>query len=119
MKLMLGVGLACALAAWQVQEWRYGSKIAEARIQGFESGYVQVVENQTVVVGSHVRYVEKVRVEYEVVEKEVERLVERPVYGNQCLDDDGLRVISSAIQAATCVSGADTALSSSCTPSGD
>lgn len=36
-----------------------------------------------------------------IVEKEVERVVEKPVYRNMCLDDDGLRIIAADIAART------------------
>lgn len=34
-----------------------------------------------------------------VVIKEVTRVVEKPVYRNECLDDDGLRILAADIQA--------------------
>lgn len=38
-----------------------------------------------------------IQVIYETIEKEVRHVVEKPVYRNICLDDDGLRVLSAAI----------------------
>lgn len=42
---------------------------------------------------------DKVRIEteYRDVIKEVQRVVEKPVYRNVCLDDDGMRLLRSAI----------------------
>ena len=37
---------------------------------------------------------EKVRIKYVQVVKEVEKIVDRPVYKNVCLDDDGLKAIN-------------------------
>lgn len=36
---------------------------------------------------------------WQQVEKEVERVVEKPVYSNVCLDDDGLRILADGIKA--------------------
>ncbi len=40
-----------------------------------------------------------IQVIYETIEKEVRHVVEKPVYRNICLDDDGLRVLAAAIAA--------------------
>lgn len=37
-------------------------------------------------------------VQYRTIVKTVDRIVEKPVYGNVCLDDDGLRAANSALQ---------------------
>lgn len=37
------------------------------------------------------------RTEFLTITKEVDRVVEKPVYRNQCFDDDGLRLIATAI----------------------
>ena len=39
----------------------------------------------------------KTEIRYVHITKEVEKLVDRPVYRNVCLDDDGLRAINSQI----------------------
>lgn len=43
----------------------------------------------------------KIEVRYETITKEVQHVVEKPVYRNICLDDDGLRVIRDALAAAS------------------
>ena len=40
----------------------------------------------------------KTEIRYVTVTKEVEKLVERPVYLQQCFDDDGLRVLNAQIR---------------------
>jgi len=37
------------------------------------------------------------RVKVETVTREVQKIIERPVYHNVCIDDDGLRIINSLI----------------------
>lgn len=39
----------------------------------------------------------KQRVKVETVTREVQKIIDRPVYSNVCIDDDGLRVINSLI----------------------
>jgi hypothetical protein len=39
------------------------------------------------------------RMRERIVVKEVDRVVEKPVYRNECLDDDGLRILTSDIDA--------------------
>lgn len=41
-----------------------------------------------------------INVEYRTITKTVERIVDRPVYLNQCIDDDGLRIINGFISGA-------------------
>lgn len=42
----------------------------------------------------------KIRTEFLTVTKEVERVVQKPVYLNICFDDDGLRIANAAIHPA-------------------
>ncbi|MFW1737464.1 MULTISPECIES: hypothetical protein [unclassified Acinetobacter] len=37
------------------------------------------------------------RVKVETVTREVQKIIERPIYNNVCIDDDGLRIINSLI----------------------
>jgi hypothetical protein len=39
------------------------------------------------------------RIIYRTIEKKVQQIVERPVYRNECVDDDGLRIITEALTA--------------------
>lgn len=47
----------------------------------------------------HERAKADVQVVYETITKEVQHVVEKPVYRNVCLDDDGLRIIGDALAA--------------------
>lgn len=42
---------------------------------------------------------ETVRTQFVTIEKEVDRVVEKPIYLQSCFDDDGLRVVNRAIGA--------------------
>jgi hypothetical protein len=41
----------------------------------------------------------KIEVKYRTITKEVQKVVERPVYRGTCLDDDGLRLVNAALKA--------------------
>ncbi len=89
-----------AAGAWQTQNWRYGAierdrlateaelrrnnqQAADRASAGFEAAQVQI------------------RTEFVPIEREVERVVEKPVYLAQCFDADGLRVLNAAITGTT------------------
>jgi len=40
---------------------------------------------------------QNIKVKYVTIEKEVERIVDRPIYLRACFDDDGLRLANSAL----------------------
>ena len=107
---------AAALAfagAWKVQDWRYGAQEA-ARLEQEREARVLRARSVDNAAASHEVEREQVAAEFKVITREVERIVEKPVYRNVCLDDDGLRVIGKAIgassnpsQPASAVPGAD------------
>ena len=43
----------------------------------------------------------QIRTQFRTITKEVDRVVEKPVYRNVCFDDDGLRLIRAAIDPTT------------------
>jgi len=87
--------LACS-GTWKVQDWRYASKEAErleaARESARMNARVADVASEKFEVAR-----EKIRTEFLVVTSEVEKIVEKPIYRNVCLDDDGLRALSAAL----------------------
>lgn len=46
---------------------------------------------------SHEQFQERERVVYQTITETVDRIVERPVYRNVCLDTSGLRALADAI----------------------
>lgn len=92
--------VAAAIASvgtWQVQSWRHDS--AElTRIEG-EREAKRMREKAATTAGiAFEQDKEKVRIVYEVIDKSIREIVERPVYRNVCLDPDGLRQLESAIE---------------------
>jgi hypothetical protein len=47
----------------------------------------------------------KTAIKYKTIVKEVEKVVERPVYSNLCLDDDGLRLVNAALTGSATAAG--------------
>jgi hypothetical protein len=94
--------LAAALGfagAWQVQDWRQAANAAEQAEQARELG-VQRAHQADAAAASHERFKADQAVQVQVITREVEHVVERPVYRNVCLDADGLRLIGQAIGSA-------------------
>lgn len=85
--------------AWQVQAWRYEANAAEAAEQAREQR-VQQARQADAAAASHEQFKADQAAQVQVITREVERVVEKPVYRNVCIDADGLRIISQAIGAA-------------------
>lgn len=100
-------GAAIAFAgAWTVQEWRYGAKEAVRLSAAVEAEKARDKASYTAATTfekgrTHVETV------YQTITETVETIVDRPVYQQQCFDDDGLRAIrdAAAETAATSTSG--------------
>lgn len=78
---------------------------------------VRQAERTSEVVQQHAQVKTETEIRYVTVTKEIEKLVDRPVYLQQCLDDDGLRVLNAQILG-TDSAGAGSALSGAGHPAG-
>lgn len=92
------IGLAIGgTAGWQVQGWRQ-DRIERARLER----EAEVRRHQARVADSaaaaHEADKARHRVEFQTIYSEVERVVEKPIYRNVCLDPDGLRALDAAIR---------------------
>lgn len=86
------------LAGWNVNGWRYRAAQADAA----DAQQQRKDENATTAdtaAQAHEADKAATRVEFRTVYRDVEKIVERPVYRSQCLDTDGLRALSRAIGA--------------------
>jgi len=83
--------------AWKVQGWRYEAK-DKARIEA----QIELSKNDRKVAQTASEGFEhdrnKANIKYRTIIQEVDRVVERPAYSQLCLDDDGLRLLRSAIR---------------------
>jgi hypothetical protein len=110
-KLLIAAGIAAALfvTGWTVRGWKAESDEArEQRLvqqvidkqRAHESRVAQTLEDKLVRLKANERLVEKHR----------ETIVERPVYRNGCIDDDGVRLIEAARAGKAPASGASAAV---------
>lgn len=90
------VGLAVGgTGAWQVQAWRADSA-ALKRVEQSKSDFLRREKAAYLPSVAHEQFKEKERVAYVSITETVERLVDRPVYRNICLDADGVRAYNAA-----------------------
>lgn len=102
---ILIAGLLSGFASgWKVQAWRHDSAALAAQEQARET---EKMRRQAVTNAARAYEVDKVRIrtEFVPITQEVERVIEKPVYRNVCLDDDGMRVLFGAISRANGVAG--------------
>lgn len=87
------------LGAWNVQAWRYAAKDAQrieaqAELARNDRKAAQVAsegfENDRT----------KTEIRYRTIDRQVQKIVDRPIYVRDCFDDDGLRVLRGALGAA-------------------
>lgn len=89
--LVLGGG-----TAWQVQAWRYDAREAE-RLEAERELRVQQARRADSAAASHEVRREQIAAEVRTIIREVEHVVERPLYRDRCLDDDGLHLLRRAV----------------------
>ena len=93
-------GLAAGFSgAWQVQAWRYDSAQLKQSERSARDTF-RNVERQDTAVGDYTKDQANAKVIYQRIVVEVDRIVERPVFRQQCMDADGLRILNSAIDGA-------------------
>ncbi len=93
-------GLAIGLVgAWNVQNWRHDSAQLK-QIERAAKDTFRNVERQDAAVGDFTKERENAKVIYQQITVEVDKIVDRPVYRNQCLDADGLRQLGAAVDGA-------------------
>ncbi|MDP1686899.1 hypothetical protein [Hydrogenophaga sp.] len=93
--LLVGVA-AGSWGAWQVQNWRQNT-IELQRIHRAAKDTARNVEIQDRAVGTYVQEQANAKPIYQRITVEVDKIVERPVYRDQCFDADGLRQLGAAI----------------------
>jgi len=91
-------------AGWRVQAWRYAANAAESAEQARELA-VQRRRGADAAAATYEAERQRQAAQQKVITREVERVVERPVYRNVCLDADGLRILGAAVDAARPAAG--------------
>lgn len=91
---MLAAG---ATAGWQVQGWRH-ARLEAQRLEAEAETQRLRARSAAVASAGHETDREQIQVEFQTITREVERVVEKPVYRNVCLDADGLRLVERAVR---------------------
>lgn len=93
---LLGVSLGFA-AGWQVNDWRHESADADRAQQQKKADEAQAVRADSAA-ASHEGLRDQLRTEFQIIYRDRDRVVEKPVFRNVCIDADGLKLLSSAIE---------------------
>lgn len=84
-------------SGWWVQGWRYDSIELQRQETARESGRL-AARAADAVSERHEADKAALRAEFKPIYKEVEVVVQKPVYRNVCLDADGLRLLERAVR---------------------
>ena len=96
---LIAAGVALVLAfgtGW----WLRGLQVKAAMVkqtQAQAQADVKQAQRTSTAVQQHAQTKTETEIRYVTTVKEVEKLVERPVYLERCMDDDGLRVLNAQI----------------------
>lgn len=82
-------------SAWQIQNWRYEA-LDNERVQQAAAEKDANDKKADAAAESHEVAKDQVRSEFQIIYRDVNHVVEKPVYRNVCFDDDGLRLIRKA-----------------------
>lgn len=85
-----------AAGAWQVQGWRWRAADADRLELEREARRGQQIRAD----GAAVRHETEratIRAQQQIITREIERVVQVPLYRSECVDADGLRLIAQAI----------------------
>lgn len=81
---------------WKVQAWRWGAADAARLAAEAEAARAQRAAQDKASEG-HEQDRAQQRVQFQTIYRDIEHVVEKPVYRNVCLDADGLRLVERAI----------------------
>ena len=95
-QLKVAVLLIAFLAGWQINGWRLAAEkaAAEEARQAMIDAFREEEAKSAAVLEKRLK---ELRANEKVIERERVELVDRPVYSNVCLDDDGLQLINEAV----------------------
>ena len=86
--------------AWKVQGWRFAAQDAQRLEAQAEATRINEKAASAASTSFETKKASN-ETRYRTITVEVEKIVDRPVYLQQCLDDDGLRLINSQIRRET------------------
>lgn len=93
----IGAALVLAFGAgWRLRGLQVKAATVD-QVQSQAQADVQQAQRTSEAVQAHAQAKTETEIRYVTVTREVEKLVERPVYLERCLDDDGLRALNAQI----------------------
>jgi len=96
----LALVIAAFSGGWVVRDWKAGADMADVLAQAAKDQAARRSQVDAAAAG-HEKYRKAAAARERVVIKEVERVVEKPVYLNTCFDDAGLQLLAADIAART------------------
>ena len=100
MKLKLAAIGAALVLAFGTGWWLRGLQVKAATVDQTKAqaqADVQQAQRTSTAVQQHAQTKIETEIRYVTTVKEVEKLVERPVYLERCMDDDGVRILNAQI----------------------
>ena len=94
----LALVIAAFSGGWVVRDWKAGAEMAEVLAQAAKDQAARRSQVDAAAAG-HEKYRKAAAARERVVIKEVERVIEKPVYLNTCFDDAGLQLLAADIAA--------------------
>jgi hypothetical protein len=99
--------IVSAAAAWTVQDWRYQGRVSQLKSDHAQALAEQIASNgkrlarladqQHTQVQTHIQFVAREHARIKTITEQIATIIDRPVYRDNCVDDDGLRLIAQAI----------------------
>lgn len=89
-------GILAFGSAWKIQDWRFDSQEKE-RLEQVQEAKRMREKQITVASAGYEKKKEATRIKYVTITETVEKIVDRPIYKNVCLDDDGIKLINEGI----------------------
>ncbi len=106
----LGLLAAGFTSGYRVESWHAAAQ-RQAAIDAAIAEYKGEAEKANAAAAALEQKKDASHVVYQTITRNVDRIVEKPVYRDRCLDDDGLRAANAALAgAAAAAAGADAAL---------
>lgn len=91
----LAIGAAGFGAGWLTNDWRRDSQALKVE-RADNVAAIRQIDNEADKGRAFENKAGKIQVRYRTVVQEVDRVVEKPVYRNICIDDDGMRLLRAA-----------------------
>jgi hypothetical protein len=94
-QLKVAVLLLAFLAGWQINGWRLAAEKAAAE-EARQAMIDAFREEEAKSAAMLEKRLKELRANEKVIERERIKLVDRPVYNNECLDNDGVQLVERA-----------------------